>query len=165
MLRRLSIMTGALALVVGGAACSSDEPGTATDATADLAREQDPRVQAENEVQPEPEAFAFTQEVRITDTAVVPATGVAIVGNEVVFRNETTAPLTIDFLNGPIDETDTRTTGEIAPGGEFRFTPARVYSHTFAVVGRPELRGQLQVDPGEDFDDGGAGDPGTEPAG
>lgn len=141
-----------VAASVVAAGCSGDDGATgepSTTTTSPAPETTDPRLERELAAEPDTAAFDFTQEVSVTAAGFVPATAVAVIGEEVVIRNDSDAPLTVEFVNGPIDEADTRSTGELAPGAEFRFTPTRVTTHSMRVAGAGDLRGVIQVDEGE----------------
>jgi hypothetical protein len=147
-----------LAVSVGCARSETAAPADTTTTPADIAANAlgpnpaDPdQVQGVHEAQvpddrPDPTAFSFGQETVITGTQVEPAQLVSKVNKELAVRNATAAPVTVEFLNGPLDEAGGISSTEIGPGESFRFTPTLMRSITFRVAGQPTVKGAVLVD-------------------
>ena len=103
------------------------------------ARELPPPVSSSSEVK-DP-VFSVGQEAFITSDGMVPQQLVAIVGERISFVNETSKPRTIEF---DVLEWDS---GPIAPGAAATFTPDGAYAIAYHVGEKPEIRGQVQVEP------------------
>jgi hypothetical protein len=93
----------------------------------------------------DPTRFAFGQEVRIVDGAVVPQLLAADVKRPVVIRNTSSSVQEVVFTNPGWDEANTVTTGPIPPGGTFEVRPVGVVSITFTLAGT-EARGVIQFE-------------------
>lgn len=128
----------AAAVSVGCAAGSdeSEQPQSITDLTTDA-----------TDAPPDPDAFAFGQEIRIREGSIAPAQLVAIKGNDVVVVNETSEPQELVFTNWSLADGST-TTGPIPPGGSWTFQPVTVASIAFALAADDTITGRLQVDAG-----------------
>ncbi len=167
---RLVAASLSLLIAVGASGCSGDagtssaSPSTspptsvavdpATLSPEELARlsvewERDPRILAERAATPDDAAFAFGQELVLTDDGPRPARLVAIVDTEVVVRNETGAPTWLVFDNGTVGADELERTPVIEPGGEVRFTPTRAVSITYHVGDDASVGGHLQIDTGQ----------------
>ena len=95
---------------------------------------------------PDATKFAFGQTVVLTDTSYQPLQlGSNDLGVPLVFKNQSSRPQTIVFINGAIDDKEQKTLGPIPPGGEASFsvsTPRSIAYHSEAL---PDLLGTIQV--------------------
>lgn len=95
---------------------------------------------------PDASAFAFGQEIVLTESQIVPAQLVSKVGKEVTVRNNTSVSQVVEFTNGPVDDRGVTRSDSIPPGGTWAFTPPRPISLTFRLQGQPDRAAALQVD-------------------
>ncbi len=139
--RRVIAVVGIVASAAVAAGCAdnsgvADKPDSITDLTT-----------SDTEAPPDPDAFAFGQEIRIRDGAIAPAQLVSIKDQDVVFVNDTAQAQELLFTNWVLEDGST-TSGAIPPGGSWSFRPVTIASITFALATDTTITGRLQVDPG-----------------
>lgn len=97
---------------------------------------------------PDTDAFDFSNTVEIRDGSVAPRQTVAVVEDDIVFRNTTGSVQEVRATNGNFGDRGPVQSGPIEPGGEFRFRQSTPISITYEVLSQPGLTGRIQVDPG-----------------
>lgn len=126
-----------LALFGGVTAC-----GDTTDTNASV-----PTVTADPTDVADTDAFDFSNVVELREGSVAPAQAVAVVEDDIVFRNTTAIEQVIRATNGTFGDSGPAET-TIPPGGEFTFRQSTPISITYEVVSQPGVTGRIQVDPG-----------------
>jgi hypothetical protein len=139
-------------LVVLAATGCSDEggPDEATGTSTTVPYYEEPPIDPELNPDPDTDAVAYGQEVVVEAGRVVPNRLVAIVDNEITFRNDSGEQVVITLRNGPLDDEGNRSSPPIPPGESFGFTPDTSRAITYDVVGATTWSGSIQVDPGTD---------------
>lgn len=148
--RRLVIAVIVPVMVLGTAACSSDEEVGTTGTDPDPSAEEVEATEEDPTDVDDPGEFAFGQEVVVVDGDVEPRLLAADKDAPITIRNSTAAPVEVRFTNPGWDLAGTTTTGALAPGGVFELEPIGVASITYEVVGVPGVTGIIQVEEGLD---------------
>jgi hypothetical protein len=131
-------LTAGLAVAFGGGDGGNSSTGSGASVQPTSGLTPSPSPDATAGPCPAGQSFAKGQVVCITDDGVEPRLLVAIVGNTITWRNETSEPQTVTFV-----AFDTHS-GPIPPGGTWSYTPKLPLSLAYR-VSTTERLGQIQV--------------------
>jgi hypothetical protein len=150
MARRLVVAVIVAVLVLGSAACSSDDEVGTTGTEPDPSAEEVEATEEDPTDVDDPSQFAFGQEVTVVDGAVEPRLLAADKDAPITIRNASAAPVEIRFTNPGWDYAGTTTTGVLEPDAVFQLEPIGVASITYELVGADGVTGIIQVEEGLD---------------
>ena len=138
-MRRLPALALAVLLVLAG--CSRGSPAAKRTLPDVTPRPRELPLPASSSKDVKDPVFSVGQEVFITKQGMIPQQLVSIVGERISFINETSKARTIVFDVLDFDS------GPIRPGGAATYIPDGAYAIAYHVAEKPELRGQVQVEP------------------
>lgn len=134
--RTFAVIVGLMSAMVVLAACE-DQPVASLQSPVPQASAQDPAIRESVTAAP---AFDVGHTVHITAKGIEPQALASMCCNPVAFKNETGARVAVIFNVSKV------TSGPIAPGASWAWTPPHAESVIYHLVSDPKRTGQIQVE-------------------